>query len=580
MFARLLILPVLLFASACASAVPGHYLVFAIDSKQRVTPQFHASVELAGVPDIRSPSEVLPGERLPGRETVVHVRAQRGKRAAPEFSSTMALSLRSERVQASGDLEGRVLAADSLAFAVRVPHGIETLYVDVGLGEQKFDVAQLVAEAKSLPLGDFEISGSRVKTAVGNPANRIDVLFLGDGFTHDEEALFHDRVEEVEEGLFSVSPFREYRGAINVASLYVPSPDSGADHPPYRSDCTDATCCADQDALADPEAGRFRNTAFDATFCAAQLHRLLVVNQSKVLAAAAQMPDWDTIMVLVNDSTYGGSGGLIAVLSTHESAVLLAAHEWSHSFSGLGDEYVIDGVEKYCSDEVWTQCPANITDLTDPLTIKWRKWFTPGIAIPTPGTSPGLGLFEGAGAAKGLYRPSNSCLMRNLRVDRFCDVCSEQFVTRLYQGGFGVPSAGIDTIEPGSESPPIDRFVQYQPGATMRFSAELLPVDGLQAAWFLDGIPIEGAHGGAMDLVLDAPAYSKHLLQLRVTDRGPFSTPAHDGLLSTGTRTWKIRVSRTVVEKNRLAASEHPWSGKVPPTCASRENEKASTDAR
>ena len=98
------------------------------------------------------------------------------------------------------------------------------------------------------------------------------------------------------------------------------------------------------------------------------------------------------------------------------------------------------------------------------------------------------------------------------------------------------------------------RVAQYRRGSTMRFSAELLPIDGLQAAWFLDGAPLESAHGAALDLVLDSPVRSKHRLQLRVTDRSGTFT-ADDGSPPVRTRTWKIRVAPAVGEKPRSASS-------------------------
>ena len=63
--------------------------------------------------------------------------------------------------------------------------------------------------------------------------------------------------------------------------------------------------------LSDPLAGTFVDTAFDARYCSFQIHRLLVVDGSAVLAAAAAVPSWDRIMVRVNDGTYGNPSSWI-----------------------------------------------------------------------------------------------------------------------------------------------------------------------------------------------------------------------------------------------------------------------------
>ena len=58
-----------------------------------------------------------------------------------------------------------------------------------------------------------------------------------------------------------------------------------------------------------------------------------------MLTAAANVPDWDKILVLVNDSEYGGSGGTLGVGTTHSAAVQIMQHEFGHSFTKLADEY-------------------------------------------------------------------------------------------------------------------------------------------------------------------------------------------------------------------------------------------------
>jgi len=71
----------------------------------------------------------------------------------------------------------------------------------------------------------------------------------------------------------------------------------------------------------------------------------------------------------------------------------------------------------------------------------------------------------------------------------FCAVCAQSYVLRLYRGGWGTPAAGIDTIEPGTESP--------APGTVVvpallphTFSVGLLTptLGALNVTWLVNGV--------------------------------------------------------------------------------------------
>ena len=92
-----------------------------------------------------------------------------------------------------------------------------------------------------------------------------------------------------------------------------------------------------------PELGVFRDTALDSFYFCGAIQRLICVNSTKVngvlsrtaLAANAR----ELILVIVNDTEYGGSGGSVAVSSIHPAAVEIILHELGHSFGLLADEY-------------------------------------------------------------------------------------------------------------------------------------------------------------------------------------------------------------------------------------------------
>src|SRR5262249_24573251 len=118
-------------------------------------------------------------------------------------------------------------------------------------------------------------------------------------------------------------PFDELSPAINVFRVNVSSTDSGADDPASAGG-TGATA----------------RTYFDATFGANGIRRLLVCNSTTALqVAAAQVPEFTAVMVVVNSTVYGGSGGGVATSSLATGATEIAIHETGHTAFGLADEY-------------------------------------------------------------------------------------------------------------------------------------------------------------------------------------------------------------------------------------------------
>ncbi len=155
----------------------------------------------------------------------------------------------------------------------------------------------------------------------GDSSNRVDIAVLGDGYTASDLSKYKTDVSNIFNRFFKEEPFLEYKTFFNVHRIDVTSAESGADHPNTQS---------------------FKNTAFDAAYDCNNMARLICITASKVNAAVNRSltPDKsDIIIVLVNDSDYGGSGGAIVVASTHASAVGLVLHELGHSFGLLADEY-------------------------------------------------------------------------------------------------------------------------------------------------------------------------------------------------------------------------------------------------
>lgn len=253
----------------------------------------------------------------------------------------------------------------------------------------------LSGQAQSFPVDTL------VKT--GPLDQRINLVFLSDGYQASELTRFRTDVDRIVASLFTQTPFREYQQYFNVFVVRVPSAQSGASHPRTASDCTSSTL---------PVATV--NNYFGSSFDQGGIHRLLVPrNQSAVAGVlAASFPLYDQAFVVVNSTEYGGSGGALATSSVHPSASEISIHEIGHSFAGLSDEY--------WAGPQHARETANMTQQTDPALVRWAAWM---------GTN-GIGIYPHTGNAT-WYKPHPNCKMQVLGV-AFCSVCRQTFTERVH----------------------------------------------------------------------------------------------------------------------------------------------------
>ena len=543
-------------AGAAGPATEWHYIVVEVDSSGRTEPVYQTRVRLAAPRASLSPEQVaLAHERndLPNKG-VLDVELSVGSEVV--FRDAVPFE-RFVHVEFPVDKEGRLVRADAAlsraAAAVRVP-AVAGAVLSLRAGAAsplELDLDRLDELAAGFRLAGAVPQGlaSRL-SSTGSPANRVDLLIMGDGYTSAQQSTFTNDAANTAAAFFSITPYSQYQNYVNVLTLFTASSQSGADHPPYLAQCSgdNPACCSDPEAQGDPLAGTYRATAFDARYCAAMVHRLLVVDASKVLAAAAAVPDWDKIFVLVNDSVYGGSGGLISVTSMNASSVDVIRHEYGHSFSHLADEYEspFPGYPA-CSDIFGPPCEPNVTDQTSFAAVKWKSWILPTTPVPTPEGSSyagALGLFEGARyLSTGMYRPRESqCLMRALGLP-FCSICAQAYVKTLYDGGWGVPANGIDPIEPGSESPPPGTV---QVTGSQLFSVGVLsPAGGPPAtvAWSVNGAVRAGQTGSSF--LLQPQGTGTFIVTVTVTDATSLVNPAMAGTSLTSSRQWTVMVNGT-----------------------------------
>jgi hypothetical protein len=267
----------------------------------------------------------------------------------------------------------------------------------------------------------------------GDPATKVDLLLMGDGYTAEEQEAFIAKAQELTDILFSTSPFKERMDDFNVWAVVPPAAESG---------------------VSRPSTNTFRDSPIGATYDAFRSERYVLTFDNK-----------------------SGGGGIYGLYSTaaanSEWAPYLFVHEFGHHFAGLADEYYTSSVAYEAPAEITEPYEPNVTALLDPDNLKWKHHVAPNTPLPTSwpkekydehsiayqeirrqmradnvpeaemnklfrdnqefvealfeesGQKGVVGAFEGGNyQATGYYRSAQNCLMFT-RTEAFCTVCAE-----------------------------------------------------------------------------------------------------------------------------------------------------------
>lgn len=201
----------------------------------------------------------------------------------------------------------------------------------------------------------------------GAPADKVDLLLIGDGYTATEcAAKFMPDARRMAAALFRHEPFASRRDDFNVWGLCPPAAESG---------------------VARPSTGVQRRTPVAASYDAFGSERYVLTFDNLALREVAAWAPYEFISILVNAETYGG-GGIYATYATvavdNEWADYLFVHEFGHHFAGLADEYYTSPVAYAPVATVVEPWEANVTALLDGQPHKWRDLVARGAPIPTP----------------------------------------------------------------------------------------------------------------------------------------------------------------------------------------------------
>ena len=242
----------------------------------------------------------------------------------------------------------------------------------------------------------------------GSAAEKVDLVFIAEGYTANEQNKFEADARRFAEVLFTFPPFDRCRDDFNIRAVCLVSEESGT---------------------SSSGKGVYKNTALNSGYYTFGIDRYLTVQDMKPIRDAVWNVPCDAVFVLVNTDTYGGGGmyNFYAIgTADNERTAHVFIHEFGHSFAGLADEYFSSEVAYYdfypLDKEPWEP---NITTLID-FDSKWKDLLPRGINIPTSATNDNIdktGVYEGGGyVSKGIYRPAVHCMMRDYAP--FCPVCS------------------------------------------------------------------------------------------------------------------------------------------------------------
>ncbi|HVR44218.1 MAG TPA: M64 family metallopeptidase [Thermoanaerobaculia bacterium] len=196
---------------------------------------------------------------------------------------------------------------------------------------------------------------------------KVDLLFLGEGYTAAEADEFVADARRLAEALFAVEPFRSRRSDFNVRAIAPPAARSGV----HRV-----------------RANQNRRTPMSVEYNIFDSERYVLTLDNRALRDVASAAPYEFVEILVNERQYGG-GGIYGLHSTAAAgsafADYLVIHEFGHHFAALGDEYYTSPVAYETGaashPEPWEP---NITALHDPAALTWRDLVEPGTPIPTP----------------------------------------------------------------------------------------------------------------------------------------------------------------------------------------------------
>lgn len=282
----------------------------------------------------------------------------------------------------------------------------------------------------------------------GDPANRITLVLLGDGYTESQQGLFDDQADRAWHSLMDIEPFRTYQGFFNIRRVDVVSPVSGI---------------AEHDAN-----GRSAGTPLGMHFSCEGTARLLCADESSTARYAGQGEGPQFLIALANSTEYGGAGGtgVTTLAGGSPDAGRIIQHEMGHTVGDLGDEY-----DSAPNDVGFPNLSSVDAETMRRTRVKWWRWL--GAKSPDGG-----GTVDAYRSANGVYRPTMDSVMRTLGSSYNLpsrEAIIEQIYRRVRPTDAPTPAAGAVSGRPVLQVHPL----------------ELTGAQQLQVQWRVDGAVVQ-----------------------------------------------------------------------------------------
>ena len=284
----------------------------------------------------------------------------------------------------------------------------------------------------------------------GPSDNRVDMVFVGDDYAEDEMDTFATDVDRIRGDLFTISPFREYRGYFNVRRIDL---------------------AAGQNQLS----GTHARQKAALEHLEPDQHEILMLVRKSGSAGLSWTLSW--VDSEGNSRWTGVAYGMAVARWAHK----IFAHEIGHSFAWLEDEY--DGK---CGNG------PNISATGDRETLKWAHWI--GVdgyggtdldpeETPVPASRQMYSYYLGRTVSayqcpNGNWRPTWKSIMRYLAGagERFDPVSREQIIKRFHA-----------FVRPMDRALPEEDVVTPTSCDPVGFEVQVPDVDTVATTWRIDG---------------------------------------------------------------------------------------------
>ncbi|KAJ3086718.1 hypothetical protein HK102_012645 [Quaeritorhiza haematococci] len=197
----------------------------------------------------------------------------------------------------------------------------------------------------------------------GPPENRIDVVFMGDGYTLAERDRFFEDIRRLTNDMWTSTTFASPRPLFNIWAVYRPSVSHGIG-----------------------VGGRAKDTAFGLYRDGTELRGVYCSKPAAAREACRSTGQYacDFPSLIGNDDYYGGLGGEFTISTrSPTSGTVVLRHELGHNFIQVGEEY--DGGFAYFGYNTasslsslpwkhWLSEPENIREERSKIQISAYPW--------------------------------------------------------------------------------------------------------------------------------------------------------------------------------------------------------------